>query len=64
MKQEKLEYLQKKYESRLTPADEKMLEKQAQPKSGPGHKHAGHLSRQAKEYEKNNGKTVFLHFGQ
>lgn len=44
MKQEKLEYLQKKYESRLTPADEKMLEKQAQPKSGPGHKHAGHLA--------------------
>ena len=44
MKQEKLEYLQKKYESRLTPVDEKMLEKQAQPKSGPGHKHAGHLA--------------------
>ena len=44
MKQEKLEYLQKKYESRLTPADEKMLEKQTQPKSGPGHKHAGHLA--------------------
>lgn len=44
MKQEKLEYLQKKYESRLTPGDEKMLEKQAQPKSGPGHKHAGHLA--------------------
>ena len=44
MKQERLEYLQKKYESRLTPMDEKMLEKQAQPKSGPGHKHAGHLA--------------------
>lgn len=44
MKQERLEYLQKKYESRLAPVDEKMLEKQAQPKSGPGHKHAGHLA--------------------
>ena len=44
MKQEKLEYLQKKYESRLTPVDDKMLEKQVQPKSGPGHKHAGHLA--------------------
>ena len=44
MKQEKLEYLQKKYESRLTPADEKMLEKQARPKGGPGNKHAGHLA--------------------
>ena len=44
MKQEKLEYLQKKYESRLTPADDKMLEKQPKPQSGPGHKHAGHLA--------------------
>ena len=44
MKQEKLEYLQKKYESRLTPADDKILEKQARPKGGPGNKHAGHLA--------------------
>ena len=44
MKQEKLEYLQKKYESRLAPADDKILEKQARPKGGPGNKHAGHLA--------------------
>ena len=44
MKQEKLEYLQKKYESRLTPADDIILEKQARPKGGPGNKHAGHLA--------------------
>lgn len=44
MKQEKLEYLQKKYESKLAPVDEKTLEKQARPKSGPGHKNAGHLA--------------------
>ena len=44
MKQEKLEYLQKKYESRLAPADDIILEKQARPKGGPGNKHAGHLA--------------------
>ena len=44
MKQEKLEYLQKKYESRLAPADDKILEKQARPKGGSGNKHAGHLA--------------------
>ncbi len=44
MKQEKLEYLQKKYESRLASADDIILEKQARPKGGPGNKHAGHLA--------------------
>lgn len=44
MKQEKLEYFQKKYESRLAPLEETMLEKQGRPKSGPGHKNAGHLA--------------------
>ncbi|MGN1180326.1 MAG: ABC transporter ATP-binding protein [Suilimivivens sp.] len=43
MKQEKLEYLQKKYESKLSPVDDKALEGSSRPK-GPGHKNAGHLA--------------------
>ncbi len=43
MRQEKAEYLQKKYESRLKPVDDKDLAGKPRPK-GPGNKHAGHLA--------------------
>ncbi|MGN0377157.1 MAG: ABC transporter ATP-binding protein, partial [Suilimivivens sp.] len=59
MKQEKLEYLQKKYERRLMPVDDKALEGKPRPK-GPGHKNAGHLAAgKPKNLRKTMGRLFF-----